>query len=181
MTAAVAQACRTPVMVVNDAPAVSGRLLPRSPAAVEHKVARGMSAEVAAVEYRRAVSSAVEDFVIDGDEVDELHRLVVALGLSADEIAEAHRAFLRDRLTLYLDDDELSWEEYEQLRVLARLLAIDGRWLEELVTDVRPRYVALTNARGRRRQPQRGPGRAGAAGATERLLHWSVRGDAADA
>ena len=144
MTAAAAQACRASVIFFDGTAAAGGRLLPRHPAAMKHDVARAMSPELAAVEYRRALSAAVADLVIDGDEVDELHRLVVALALSADEIAEAHRAFLRDRLSQYLDDDELSWEEYEQLRVLGRLLAIDGRWLEELVSDVRPRYVALT-------------------------------------
>jgi DNA polymerase III subunit epsilon len=144
MTAAAAQACQGPLLVIQAAPIDSDRLLPCSVDTVAHEVARAMPTERAVGEYRHAVSSAVEDFVLDGDEVDELHSLVVALGLSADEVAEAHRAFLRDRLNDYLDDDELTWEEYEQLRVLARLLAVDGRWLEELVTNVRPHYAALT-------------------------------------
>lgn len=144
MTAAASQSCRAPLLVVDDAPVSGKRLRPRTAAPTSGASARRLPTALATAEYPLAVAAAVEDLVLDGDEVDELHALVVGLGLSAGEVAEAHRTFLRERLAEYLDDDELSWEEYEQLRVLARLLAVDGRWLEELVGDVRPRHVAVT-------------------------------------
>jgi hypothetical protein len=97
--------------------------------------------------YKAALTEAVHDFELDGDEVDELRDLVAELGMSAAEIQSAHREFVRERLAEYLDDDELSWEEYEQLRILSRLLAIDGVWLAELVADVRPHHVAATVVR----------------------------------
>lgn len=82
------------------------------------------------------------DLQLDAGEVDELHELVVRLGMDAEAIGAAHRAFIAERLDAYLDDDELSWDELEQLRVLGRLLAADGRWLADLVEPVRPRRAS---------------------------------------
>jgi DNA polymerase-3 subunit epsilon len=144
MTAAAAQACYAPLVISGPTVRGSEQLLPRRALPSRLEVERALPHGDAAAEYQRAVSRAVEDFILDGDEVDELHRRVLELGLSAHQVADAHRAFLVERLAQYLDDDELSWEEYEQLRVLSRLLAVDGRWLEELVADMRPRYIAAT-------------------------------------
>jgi DNA polymerase-3 subunit epsilon len=144
MTAAAAQACRSPLCRSVPQARSTARLLPRSAGAARRDVKRALPAEVGVSEYQRAVAVAIEDFSLDGEEVDGLHALVLELDLTASEIAAAHRDFLAERLAQYLDDGVLSWEEYEQLRVLGRLLAVDGRWLEELVADVRPRYVAAT-------------------------------------
>lgn len=142
-TAAAADACEHPVVLVEGAVPGDLRLLARAAPPPRASVARAAGPE-AITRYQAAVADAVEDFVLDGDEVGALHKLVIELGLSGDQLADAHQEFIRHRLAVYLDDDELCWEEYEQLRILSRLLALDGRWLEELVADVRPRHVALT-------------------------------------
>ncbi|MDQ3632750.1 MAG: exonuclease domain-containing protein [Actinomycetota bacterium] len=92
----------------------------------------------AADEYRQVLRAAVADLKIDGDEVADLHRTVLDLGLTAEDVVMVHRDFIATRLEEYLADDELSWEEYEQLRILTRLLAVDTAWLADLIKDVRP-------------------------------------------
>jgi DNA polymerase III subunit epsilon len=140
--AATAASCGGPAprIVGRPAPArLSARPVPSPPL----RPARAPGAETKSV-YRDALRAAVADFQLDPDEVDELHALVVDLGLGVQEIDAVHRSFISERLTEYLDDDELSWDELEQLRLLARLLAVDGRWLADLVEPVRPRHQSMT-------------------------------------
>lgn len=140
-TAAAANACVEPVLRVSGGTS-QGQLRPRKLTGAASPFARSPAVDAAA-RYRQAVEEAVEDLQIDGEEVDRLHALVLELGLCAEQIAEAHRQFVEGRLEGYLDDEELSWEEYEQLRLLARLLAVDPLWLVDLVGDRRPQHPAL--------------------------------------
>lgn len=138
-TAAVDEASSNPVLIA------SGQARPTAlrPRAIATRAARS---RVRWSSYRDALAEAVADFVLDGDEVNELHDLVVDLGMTAEQVTQAHHAFIERRFAEYMDDDELSGEEFEQLRLLARLLAVDPRWLADLVADVRPRHEALTLA-----------------------------------
>lgn len=142
-TAAVADACSSPLLSCTER-GTTGLVKPRPTTTNVRSAPRHVAEPVEIARYKSALEDAVEDFALDGDEVDALHALVIDLGMSARDIRDAHREFISERLVSYLDDDELSWEEYEQLRILSRLLAVDGRWLEELVAEVRPRYAAAT-------------------------------------
>jgi DNA polymerase-3 subunit epsilon len=81
MTAAAANACRQPPILVEGQLAGGRRLVPRAIPAPTAAPLGGCSRDALA-SYRAAVADAVEDFVLDGYEVDELHELVIQLGLS---------------------------------------------------------------------------------------------------
>lgn len=179
-TAAAANACVEPVLRVSGGTS-QGQLRPRKLTGAASPFARSPAVDAAA-RYRQAVEEAVEDLQIDGEEVDRLHALVLELGLCAEQIAEAHRQFVEGRLEGYLDDEELSWEEYEQLRLLARLLAVDPLWLVDLVGD---RAAAASRSRPRRGRARRYLGRPArrrlerhgpAHRSAECLLHRPLRG-----
>jgi DNA polymerase-3 subunit epsilon len=82
------------------------------------------------LEYLELVGRAMADLHLDRDEIGQLHGFAVELGMTAAEVAQAHRRYVNELVDAAVADSEVTDEEYDALVRVAAALGVEQELVE---------------------------------------------------
>ncbi len=88
-------------------------------------------------EYFSVLDHALEDRRVTLDEAKSLFGLAKEIGMSPDQVQEAHRLYMKSIITVALQDGVVSQSEKEDLNLVRQLLSISEKTYEKLLLQAK--------------------------------------------